>query len=114
MFVKCTMGFEYGFLAPVDFNAPLLPVDNPVFQDTTTRVEFELGFTVPAQVCHTWRENFNHQLRCRMQLPVWLTCYGEAFSTYPDHIWCHIIIVSKDHAWCKNCYPTFCLTAPNL
>lgn len=54
---------QLSLVAAIDLQRFELPVDDPVFLNSTQRVEFELDHLLSLFVELAWREDFDHQFR---------------------------------------------------
>src|SRR2546427_13271412 len=92
---------EGELLTPVYFDLPRTPVNDPVCQDPTTRVQLEFCLTIPSLIETPRREDLHHQFRRGMQMPVRSQGRGAPVVANPYHVRSHIVIIGKDHARCE-------------
>src|SRR5258706_9270343 len=84
-------------LMAVDFHLTPAPIDDPIFEHASARVELELGLAIPALILRSWREHLDREIGGGVQLTIGIERRHQALLADPDNIRRDIVVISKDH-----------------
>lgn len=101
-------------LAPVYLDLLRTPINNPVFQHSTTRIELEFGLAVTSLVGRAGREYLDDELGGGVEMAFRSECSGTAGLADPHHIWYDVVVIGEDHARREIRLASPCLYVPGL
>ncbi len=73
-------------MATVEVDRFELPVDDPIFLDTMTGIEFKFEFLVPLVILIARREDFDNELRGNGEMACLIGAVLEAIVAHPYHV----------------------------